>query len=191
MVVIFEGMDNCLKDTSINLLKNYFPAETHVLKCSSPPTGIEDKPDYQKRNYSDMFRLIELSELCDFRNIILNRSHFGEYVYSQIYRGYRADWVFELEKEFLDRQKKHLKIILVLLIDSDNNRLKKRDDGRSLSDMDNTKLNIERSLFLEAFEKCNIDNKVKFDLSTLPMDKNNQIDISVIIDHLLDFVSSK
>jgi len=189
MVVIFEGMDNCLKDTSISILRNYFSAETHVIKYSSPPKDVVDKVSYQRRHFSDMFHMIESLESSGTRNLILNRSHLGEYVYSQIYRGYHANWVFELEEEFFYRQENPIKIIMVLLYDSNNERLRNRDDGKSLSHAEDIKLDKERSLFLEAFNKSNIRNKIKFDLSELPRVDENNIDTSVIINEILSVLN--
>ena len=71
MVIIFEGMDNCLKDTSINLLRNHLSAETHVFKYSSPPNLVKEKESYQKRHFYDMFLLIEATLSKNSRNVIL------------------------------------------------------------------------------------------------------------------------
>lgn len=189
MVIIFEGMDNCLKDTSINLLRNDLCAETHVIKYSSPPNHVKNKENYQKRHFSDMFRLVESVVSSGNRNIILNRSHLGEYVYSQIYRGYHSNWIFELEQEFFKRQKTPIGVLLVLLYDSNNERLRNRDDGKSLSQAKNIKLDKERTLFLEAFDKSYIPNKLKFNLSELPNDEENRIDISIITKGILKVVN--
>lgn len=190
MVIIFEGMDNCLKDSSINLLRNDLSAETHVIKYSSPPNQIKEKENYQKHHFSDMFYLIDSVKSSD-RNIILNRSHIGEYVYSQLYRGYHADWIFDLEKEFFNRQKTPVKILLILLYDSNNESLRTREDGKSLSQAENIKLDRERELFIEAFNKSYIPNKLKFNLSELPRDKQDRIDIAVITKEIMKEVNDK
>jgi len=186
MVIMFEGMDNCLKDTTINLLRKFLIAETHIVKCSSPPNHIENKEQYQKYHFTDMFRLIELVS-NDNRNVLFNRSHLGEYVYSQIYRGYNGNWIFDLEQDFINRQPT-IKTLLVLLYDSDNESLKNRDDGKSLSQVEDAKLDLERTLFLKAYNMSYIKNKLKFNLSTIPLIDNGKLDLLVIIREILNVI---
>ena len=101
MIFMFEGMDNCLKDTLIKLLRGHISPESQVLKYSSPPKNITGAEAYQKNHFADMFDLLALSLKRSKRNLILNRAHLGEFVYSPIYRGYEAHWIFDLEKEYL------------------------------------------------------------------------------------------
>jgi hypothetical protein len=69
------------------------------------PAGVTE--DWQKAHFKDMFDLITLNLANSTRNIILNRAHLGEYVYSPIYRGYEGNWVFDLEESFLNASIKH------------------------------------------------------------------------------------
>lgn len=101
MIYIFEGMDNCLKDTLIQLFRSTLPPQTQILKYNSPPRGISNVELWQKAHFEDMFELLKTSLNNSQRNLILNRAHLGEYVYSPIYWGYEGDWIFDLEKLFL------------------------------------------------------------------------------------------
>lgn len=189
MVYIFEGMDNCLKDTLILKLRGILSPETQVLKFSNPPK-VSNKEEYQRKHFKDMFDMIALSISSSTRNIILNRAHLGEYVYAQVYRKYEAEWIFDLEEEFLAISPSHMSVVkLILLYDSNNNQLKKREDGKSLSEMNDDKLNDERKRFVEAFNKSRFHNKAEFDLSNYilkdEIDPAKEIEIEQIIQKIL------
>lgn len=164
-IFLFEGMDNCLKDTLIKKLRAKLSPNTHVLKYSNPPR-VSDSENYQREHFADMFDLIASTLSASSRTLILNRAHLGEYIYAPIYRGYEGDWIFSIEKEFLAANQTHDSLcLLILLFDSSNEKLKAREDGRSFSNEDDSKLDDERRKFLEAFEKSHFTSKIKFDLS--------------------------
>lgn len=182
-------MDNCLKDTLIQMLRSHLSPQTQVLKFSNPPKYIYTPEDWQKAHFKDMFDLISLSLSNSSRNIILNRAHLGEYVYSPIYRGYDGDWIFDLEESFFNGSKDYLrKLKLFVLYDSDNSQLKAREDGKSLSESDFQKMDLERKKFIKAFEKSKIPNKKIFNLSDYVVDGNNkqrQIDTQLMLKLML------
>lgn len=184
MVFIFEGMDNCLKDSSISTLRNYLTPKTHILKYGSPPVQMNSSEDYQKGHFLDMFNIMASLSTDPERSIILNRSHLGEYVYAPMYRGYKADWIFDLEKDFF-RKHSYVDVLLILLYDSKNSYLKKRDDGQSLSQIDDSNLDKERNLFLEAYRRSSIPSKLKFDLSNFRLPGQNRVDMSQIINAIV------
>lgn len=166
MIYIFEGMDNCLKDTLIQLFRFTLPPQTQILKYNSPPHGISNVEMWQKAHFEDMFELIKTSLNNSSRNLILNRAHLGEYVYSPIYRGYEGDWIFDLEKSFLASSGIYqADIKLFVFYDSDNSKLCTREDGKSFNGSDFENMNKERGRFLKAFEKSLITHKKLFDLS--------------------------
>jgi hypothetical protein len=182
-IFIFEGMDNCLKDTLIKDLRATLSSDTHVLKYSNPP-NVPNAEKYQREHFADMFNLIASTLSSSSRNLILNRSHLGEYIYAPIYRHYRGDWIFDLEKKFVLSSQLHDDLcLLILLFDSNNENLKLREDGESLSNAEESKLNDERSKFLLAFEKSHFSNKIKFDLSqyVLTDRPGGEIDIHSIL----------
>ena len=78
MIYIFEGMDNCLKDTLIQLFRSTLPPQTQILKYNSPPSGISNVELWQKAHLEDMFELLKTSLNNSPRNVILNRAHLGE-----------------------------------------------------------------------------------------------------------------
>ena len=191
MIYILEGMDNCLKDTLIQLLRSSLPPQTQILKFSNPPKNIASSPEaWQKAHFTDMFDLLELNIAYSNRNLILNRAHLGEYVYAPIYRGYDGDWIFDLEKSFLNASHEHLgKLKLFVLYDSDNNQLHLREDGRSLSKNDGNKINLERERFIKAFEKSRMPNKRIFNISNYSLedgDEIRQINTDLINEQMLE-----
>jgi hypothetical protein len=187
MIYIIEGMDNCLKDAIIYELRSILPPETQVLKFSNPPRGV-NALEYQLKHFRDMFEMMAATIAEGKRHLILNRSHLGEFVYAPIYRKYEADWIFEMEQDFLQAQKNHSnQSLLLLFYDSNNEKLKIREDGKSFSELDDEKINDERARFLRAFDKSHFNLKLKFDLSqyTLPnMDIKKEIDITKIINQI-------
>lgn len=190
MIYIFEGMDNCLKDTLIQAIRSYLPPQTQVIKFSNPPKNIDTPENWQKVHFKDMFDLIALSLANGPRNMILNRAHLGEYVYSPIYRGYEGDWIFDLEESFLNASNSHIKKLkLFVLYDSDNFQLNSREDGKSLSKSVHLKMDLERKKFLKAFEKSKIPSKKIFDLSDYLLDgtdKPRQVDVNLILKLMLE-----
>lgn len=181
MIYIFEGLDNCLKDAIIYKLRAKLSARTHVLKYSNPPS-IEETEKYQKDHFTDMFSLIEESLIGD-RNFILNRAHLGEYVYGPIYRKYDSSWIFDIENQFLKRIKdRSHSIVMVLLYDSSNEQLRKREDGKSMSKVQDEKIDLERLRFLEAFDKSFISQKLKFNLSDYISDNDKIKDDEILLE---------
>lgn len=183
-------MDNCLKDTLIQLFRATLSPQTQILKYNSPPYGVSNVELWQKAHFEDMFDLIKTNLDNGSRNLILNRAHLGEYVYSPIYRGYEGDWIFDLEKSFLHSSDFYQSSIrLFVFYDSDNSNLHFREDGKSFSDNNNENLDKERGRFLQAFEKSMIPRKSIFDLSNYPdysKDENNRVDVKSILKLLLE-----
>lgn len=154
--IIFEGPDNVGKDTQIKLiLKSLINFPTHIIHY----TNIKDLTnkeiyDYNHKLYNDMFSICEKS---NNRNLIFNRSHLGEYVYGYLYRKYDTEYIFEIEKSF-SKKDFWKKLYLIVLIDTEEN-LIKRDDGLSHSiDLDKKKCEITR--FNELYQKTYIQNKI-------------------------------
>jgi hypothetical protein len=175
MIYIFEGMDNCLKDTLIQLFRATLLPQTQILKYNSPPEDLSNVELWQKAHFEDMFDLIKTTLDNSSRNLILNRAHLGEYVYSPIYRGYEGTWIFDLEKSFLrssDFYPSNIK--LFVFYDSNNSNLHFREDGKSFSNHNDENLDKERERFLKAFEKSMIPDKRLFNLSDYPSDLENE-----------------
>lgn len=186
MIYAIEGMDNCLKDTLIYELRSILPPETQVLKFSNPPKGVHAR-NYQMKHFQDMFDLMGSTLSENKRHLILNRSHLGEFVYAPIYRKYEADWIFDMENAFLTKANHSEQCFLLLLYDSNNQKLKLREDGKSFSELDDAKMDNERERFLQAFDKSHFKYKRKFDLAHYVrpnMGFEKEIDITEIINQI-------
>lgn len=163
-VIIMEGPDNCGKSTQIKMLLKYLTdAPTHIIHYSNI-SGISSNESmkYSKILYDDMFKLITESFL-NSRNLILDRAHLGEYVYSPIYRDYKGDYVFELEKKWMENLHRKNDIYLFLFIDEPEN-LVSREDGLSFTTEINKKKQ-EIEMFKEAFNKSSIINKFPININ--------------------------
>lgn len=154
--IILEGPDRVGKDTQLKLLlPKLINLPTHIIHYSFF-SGLknEDLLKYNKTLYKDLFLLCEQSKN---RNLIFNRSHLGEYVYGFLYRNYNVDYVFEIEKEF--KNKNFWKNIYLIVLIDDKNNLIQREDGKSFSKDLNKKQN-ELDRFCQLYDKSFIKNKI-------------------------------
>lgn len=171
MIVVIEGMDRCGKDTCISYIKKSLLQQNqnstvHVMHYSNIPDGVEEVESRSFNMYVDMFRIIRYAIDNDI-NLILNRSHIGESVYSPIYRGYSGQYVFDIEKQFQDCLSE---MKLIVLVDS-SFRCADRDDGQSLSKKSKVKMTDELFLFTEALHKSNIHSKILIDIANINKDE--------------------
>ena len=166
-IIIVEGLDRMGKSTLIkNIMDKYgFYSYIHYEKpqhlkvyenASSNPLYM-----HQHMSFVNGFSIIENNVAPSVPGkIIFDRFHLGEYVYSPLYRGYSGDYVFELEKSFLNRAGvKSQNITMVLLTSSNFDILE--DDGLSF---DVNKRHAEQELFKTAFEKSQIPKKIMIDV---------------------------
>ena len=159
MILLCEGLDNVGKDTQI---KNIQPLLTdlplHVLHYSNYKgfNSVEESKNYSKMVYNNMFNI--LKNESPFNHFILNRSHIGEFVYSNMYRNYCGDYIFEFEEYWKSRFENWNDIYLITFIDEVEN-LIKRDDGESHS-IDPIKKQVEIDKFIEATNRSIISNKI-------------------------------
>lgn len=161
MVIIIEGVDCVGKSTQISFIENYLEStlkSVHKIHYSS--LNFTDNTDVIKKvseiQYDDMFKLISLVK--GDVNIIFDRSHIGEAVYSPMYRGYNGDYVFDIEKKY----EQYLSDVkLILFTDTAENICKRdisRNDGKSFTTEVNKK-QIELDLFDKAFDKSILNKK--------------------------------
>ena len=134
--IIIEGTDNVGKDTQQNLIIERMSDHVfHKLHYSSLPFR-DDKQlhaNYSKKMYDNMFKLMMKSKIAhqpgdEPINLIFNRSHLGETVYSPLYRGYSGDYVFDIEKKYTHALRENLYLITLV---NDPHTILKRDDGKS------------------------------------------------------------
>lgn len=166
MIIMMEGPDNVGKSTQIKMLLKYLiDKPTYVIHFSgiSGITSNESRK-YSELMYDDMFNIIKEANNND-RNLIFDRSHIGEFVYSPLYRNYSGEYIFDIEKKYLDIIKN---VYLFTFIDNPVNLLK-REDGNSFT-IDVHKKEQEIDLFKEAYRKTNIKHKYIVDVSEQSID---------------------
>lgn len=109
MVIIIEGPNKVGKSTLVNHIIKETGIDFEVIKCSQPK--IEDGINYAYTEYSDILQKIEDNP---DKNYIIDRFHFGSYVYGPIYRG-MPDFGKTLFKK-LENRINNLRYIFVLAI---------------------------------------------------------------------------
>ena len=176
--IIIEGTDNTGKDTQQNLIiKKVNDLVFQKLHYSSLPfkDDKEKHITYSQKLYNDMFKLMIASKDKDI-NIIFNRSHLGESVYSPLYRESSGDYVFDIEKQYVHSLRKELYLITLT---NDPHTILKRDDGKSFYGNEE-EVKAEVDGFNRAHRLSKIKNKLKIHLGTMSADEVSNI----IIDFL-------
>jgi hypothetical protein len=111
---------------------------------------------YQEEANRGMFSLLKSNV-----PIIFDRTHLGELVYAPLYRKYSGEYVYEMEKELIDAKfYSHKEDIRMILLTSSNTDMLV-DDGLSF---DPAKKADEQELFIQAFRKSNLVNKIIIDV---------------------------
>lgn len=75
MLILIEGADNTGKTTLAKMLCSQIGAYYH--HCGKPQS------EYVFEEYEHLY----LDKLRDYENVVMDRGHLGEYVYSQLWRG--------------------------------------------------------------------------------------------------------
>lgn len=166
MILFVEGIDNVGKGTQINLIRSYFKDYKFQIMHHSNVKGVDRK--YSLCLYKKTFDLVRVAMANDI-SLILDRSHLGEYVYSEMYRGYDGNYVFDIEDQYNDVTNN---AILIVLIDKPENTLK-RDDGKSLSTNLENRIK-EKERFEYAYEKSRIKNKILINIDCKSIEEVNK-----------------
>lgn len=147
---------------------NYYMGTAQMIKESAPEDTDYDEsyrqlsPEnlarrlYQEETNMGMFDLLRTDT-----PMIFDRTHLGEMVYAPLYRKYSGEYVYDLEKDYLDTRPYTSpgSTRLILLVSSNTDMLV--DDGLGF---DPAKKNDEQNLFIDAFNKSQIPNKVMIDV---------------------------
>ena len=182
--IIIEGTDNVGKDTQQNLIIERMSDHVfHKLHYSSLPFR-DDKQlhaNYSKKMYDNMFKLMMKSKIAhqpgdEPINLIFNRSHLGETVYSPLYRGYSGDYVFDIEKKYTHALRENLYLITLV---NDPHTILKRDDGKSFYGNEE-EVKAEVDGFNRAHRLSTIKNKLHIDVGTM-----SALEVSHLIIHFL------
>lgn len=176
--IIIEGPDNTGKSTQINLIIKNTPDKVfHKMHYSGLPfkDDIEKHLQYSTKMYDDMFKLMMLTKNTDI-NIIFDRSHLGETIYSPLYRNYSGDYVFDIEKKYVEALRKELYLITIV---NDPQIVLSRDDGNSFyKDEEGVKAEIDG--FARAHRLSKIKNKLLLNVGTMNPDEVNKIIIEFL-----------
>lgn len=155
---IIEGIDNVGKGTLIrNIQQTYgYFHYIHYEKPIKSKAYNDDVIIWQKESFRQGFHLMTTAI-----KTIYDRFHLGECVYSPLYRNHPGEYVFELEKEYvypkIGAAQAHSRMILLTTSNFDII----MDDGLSF-DPDAKK--EEQELFIDAFNKSIIENKIIVDV---------------------------
>lgn len=172
MVYIFVGPDNVGKTTAIENLRKYLSEEkdaiAHILHYSK---SYNER--YARKLYDEGFHMIKNTKY----NLIFDRFHDGEYVYSPMYRNYSGEFVFEYEEIWYEHLKDKVQLIY-LYGDAEN--LSKKEDGLSLSNGDKKRIKKELKAFDEFYKKTKFNK-----LSINTTNKTPTETFNIIRDNLL------
>lgn len=151
--IICEGLDRLGKTTLISGIINRLGY--HEVIHFDKPKGLDVYSGslfkYQEESFKNMFRLLSCSA-----DVICDRSHIGEYVYSPLYRSYDGSYIYDLEDSFIASGSNfHLTTKLVLLT-CENPQSFGQDDGMSF---DWSKRMSEQDAFIRAVERSRIRDK--------------------------------
>lgn len=122
-----------------------------------------------------MFKLM-LSAKENNINIIFNRSHLGETIYSPLYRGYSGDYVFDIEKNYVNDLRKNLYLITFI---NDPDIILSRDDGKSFyKDAEGVKAEVNG--FQRAHRLSKIKNKLLINVGNMTPEEISNIIITFL-----------
>lgn len=163
---LIEGLDRLGKDTLIQGIQAK-RGHHQVIHFSKPEIvefyrpvqqglpGDEVKRQmlygYQRASFINLFNMLQQAKHA---KIICNRAHLGEAVYSNLYRGYDGNYVFDLEASYGVHM--NMQTRLVLLTEDFSVSKHFVDDGLSF---DITKREQEQDMFIAAFELSLIRDK--------------------------------
>lgn len=167
-LIIIEGPDNCGKDTLIQKISEKFLTVTNIHY-----TKPENK--YIQNTIFRGYAYAIVNKVYNTDAVILNRSHYGEYVYGCLYRNISdqdaIDIIDEIDQIYLDN---NIDVYYIQLISSSNALLLKNDDDKSLSNKNITKIEEEQERFLQIFKQSKLKKKLiyinKDDLNFRPKD---------------------
>ena len=157
--IILEGCDRLGKSTLINGILNslgyhqvmHFEKPRLLAIYQDEVLGRDPLRSYQEASFKNMFKLLSAYDA----NIICDRSHIGEAVYSDLYRNYDGNYVFDLEDAFIGSGSSfHLQTTLILLTTDNFGFI--TDDGMSF---DFSKKEEEQNRFIKAVNRSKIKNK--------------------------------
>lgn len=138
MIIIVEGPERVGKTTLIRALRENFVAHrpdkpTLVIGSAAIDRERPLQSFHASYRYYDEVIALLLSRSDEF-HFLLDRFHLGEYVYAYKYRNYSGDYVFNLERNWVEAIPEEVFKDTKLIVLSNNYRaLMMREDGKSLT----------------------------------------------------------
>lgn len=163
MLIFLDGQDRVGKDSLIDQLRKHMKSPLFQVFHEGKPPADVDHRKWAIEHYDFMLRNAANSRRSSVS--IYNRSHIGEVVWGPKYRGYNADFIFDLERQYLS----YIEDSYLILLTDSSDRLMLRDDGKSLT-KSITELDDVRSKFSAAFDKSCIRNKLHVKLEDVAFD---------------------
>lgn len=192
-LIIIEGCDRLGKSSLIKGLCEHFDYDNISIRhFGKPPSDMspEEVLDFQFKCFNKeltLFKHINIESLVDRyhyypETMIWNRSHLGEYVYSQMFR--KGD-PQELKEKLLsfERSFKNEKVYLITLTSDPIFFHSRQQDGHSLSVTLDQKVK-ELELFKEAHEFSLIKNKIIIKVNKDDFFRSKQ----EILDEVIEFI---
>lgn len=140
------------------VLKQYLDLAKEVTSSETPKGLSEENLARYYYQYDTNIRMFQMME--NDIPTIFDRTHLGEMVYAPLYRKYSGEYVYTLEENFIDRMGETIDSTRLILLTSSNTEMLV-DDGLSF---DPAKKDEEQLLFIEAFNKSKLKNKVIVDV---------------------------
>lgn len=175
-LIIVDGMDNTGKSTLIARLTNVLEQlgnTTITIHSQKPPKDIapEDTAAYQHKYYLNLIdRLVSLKHEHKYNYIILDRGWVSEYVYGPLYRNRSKQEIVEdnivLDKKVLSEFSTMPSDVYLIMLLGSTQFLISQEDGKSLSDNDETLINIEREEFEKGYDYSLIDKKNYYEVDS-------------------------
>ena len=159
-LIIIEGTDNIGKDTLKDRLIDIFDIVT-IIHCSAPKSAFFKNKEQDKKfiEYAnDIVNGVYDNAQC----LVMNRSHYGEYVYGQLYRKRNKEDILKMIYKVDDilRSRRDLTIKYIQLISSSIDLRIKNEDGKSLSNMNYENMETETNLFKEIYALSGLDKLI-------------------------------
>ena len=174
-LIIVDGMDNTGKSTLIARLTKVLESlgnTTITIHSQKPPKDIapEDTSAYQHKYYLDLINMLAtLKSERKYDYIILDRGWISEYVYGPLYRNRGKQEIVEdnivLDKKVLSLFNIPSDVYLIMLLGS-TKFLLSREDGKSLSDNDESLIELERTEFEKGYGYSLIDKKIYYEVDS-------------------------
>jgi thymidylate kinase len=186
-ILLLEGIDAVGKNSQSDNIVDFLLEHSHWAGPLQAHYGKSRDEAQGKLTYQSFIKLV--GDNYKDTNIVFNRSHLGEAVYSPMYRGYSGSFIFDYEKQLL-AEHPDVKNYIYLFVFIDDakaviERDKKRNDGRSFT-LDYDRKLQEIDLFTQAYDKSSFPYKrlinihdvgdndavweiIKREISSLPM----------------------